>query len=169
MDQIITKCLKSLKEKVKKAVKLEIALLEQEIKDNYIEVIGLIPGGFVINASYNTKTNTVISVLMDSYHERLLNRTRMDLTQFNEAYKSKHFLATFPPALPVVSTFIISAQLSAKHRSKTEKLDANNVSTFVNQEYNHHPPQQQTFDERTINSPAFETEYQDFAPLKRTI
>ena len=68
-----------------------------------------------------------------------------------------------------MSTFIISAQLSAKHRSKTEILDANNVSTFGNQKDNHHPPKQQTFDEHPINAPAFETEYQDFAPLKLTI
>ena len=77
--------MKGLKEQVVKAIKLEIALLEQKILDNYTEAIRIIYRGFVINANIKTSTNTVITALMDSYHEGLLKHTHMDKSQFREA------------------------------------------------------------------------------------
>ena len=47
-DRIITNRRKYLKEYVKESIKLEIALQEQEIRDNYIEAIRLIVKGFFI-------------------------------------------------------------------------------------------------------------------------
>ena len=112
---------------------MEIALLEQELRDNYNEAISIIPGGFVINTNFNTNTNTVVASLMDSYHERLLKHTCMDLTQFNEAYEYKHTLTTFPPAQPIASTFVLAEWLAVKRQAETEQCNANNGTTFGTQ------------------------------------
>ena len=107
--QIITNCRKDLKEQVKKSIKLEIALQEKELQDNYIEAIRIITGGFAINANKTTNTDTVVATLMDSYHEWLLKNTHMDQSQFNESYKAKHMVTTFTPAPPVAYTFVKAA------------------------------------------------------------
>ena len=74
-------------------------------------------GGFVINANRTTNTNTIISALMYSYHERLLNHTCMDQPTFNKAYKSKHMITTISSTPPVGYKFVQSAQLAAQHQS----------------------------------------------------
>ena len=92
----------------------------------------------------------------------------MDQSQLNESYKAKHMLTTFPPAPPVLSTFVQAAQIAAQWRSEQVKCNANNGNTIGTQE-NSHQPQRLVFDELLVNVPTFETEYQDFAPLKRAM
>ena len=105
---------------------------------------------------------------MDSYHERLLKHTHIDQYQFNEAYKDKQMITTFTPAPPVLSTFVQAAWLAAQRQDDQDKCnpkDGNNIGT----QEDSHQPQQVTFNERLVNIPTFETEYQDFAPLKRAM
>ena len=47
MYLVITDCRKSFKKQFVEAMKLEIEIQEQELRDNYIEVIRLITGGFL--------------------------------------------------------------------------------------------------------------------------
>ena len=78
IDWIITDVCKDLKEQVVKAIKLDIVLIEQELRDNYTEAIRLINRGLVINQNFNTNTDTVATDLINSYHEILLNNNSMD-------------------------------------------------------------------------------------------
>ena len=139
IDRIITDCWKSLKEQVKKLIKLEIEIQEQELQDNFIEAIKLITGGFVINANRTTNTDTVFSALMDSYHERLLKYTHMNQYQFKESYKAKHMLTTFPPAPPVVYTFVQAARIAAQRQAKKDQRDSKYSNTFGTQEDSNQP------------------------------
>ena len=68
----------------------------------------------------------------------------MDNYQFNEAYESKHMLATFTPAPPFVPTFVQAAWLAAQRWSKQYKFDTNYSNTIGTQEYSNQP-QQVTF------------------------
>ena len=124
---------------------MDIALQEQELRDNYIESIRVIIRGFVINVNHTTNTDTIVSSLMDSYHERLLKHTHIDQYQFNEAYKSKHMITTFTPAPPVLSTFVQAAWLAAQRQAEQDKWDANDGNNIGTQE-DSHQPQQVTFD-----------------------
>ena len=54
----------------------------------------------------------------------------MDQSKFNEAYKANNMITTYPPAPPVASIFVQSAQLAAQHRAKQYQRDANNRNTF---------------------------------------
>ena len=82
-DRIITDFQIALNEQVKKAIKLEIAIQEQELQDNYIESIRLITRVFVINANRTPNTDTVVAALMDVYLGRLLKHTHMNQSEFN--------------------------------------------------------------------------------------
>ena len=64
--------------------------------------------------------------------------------QFNEAYKSKHMLTTFPPAPTVASTFVQSARLATQRRFEQDQRDANNSNTYGTQE-DINQPQRVTF------------------------
>ena len=110
-----------------------------------------------MNANGNTNTDTIVAASMDSYHEGLLKHVHMNRIQFNENYKAKNMITTFPSAPPVASTLVLAAQLSAQLQDYEEQRDASNGSTFGTQEDHHHPPQRQTPDKRPLNAPAFET------------
>ena len=77
-------------------------------------------------------------------------------------------LNKFPPAPPVASTFVQAALLAAQLRSEQYQRDANESNTFGTQENSDHP-QRVTLNERMANVTTFETEYQDFNPLKHAI
>ena len=90
----------------------------------------------------------------------------MDQPQFKKPYKGKHIITTFSLAPPDSFTFFQDARLSAKLWDKQEKRNAKGGRTFGTQE-DSHQPQGKTFNERQVNNPTFEIEYQDFEPLKR--
>ena len=103
---------------------MEIALKEQELQDNHIESIRIITGGFVINKNRTTNTDTVVTALMDSYHERLQSHTHIYQHQFNESYIDKHMLTTFLPAPSIASTFFEDVWLAAQRRSEKNQRNA---------------------------------------------
>ena len=112
---------------------MEIVLLEQELKDNYIEAIILIAGGFVINVNCNNNTETTFAALMYRYHEGVLKHSCMNRTQCYEAYKYKHILPIFPSAPLVLSTFVQSTRLTKQHKADEEPRDDNDGSIFGTQ------------------------------------
>ena len=75
-------------------------------------------------------------------------------------------LTTFSPTPPVASKFVQAERIAAQCRFKQDQWDANEGNNFGTQE-DIHQPQWEIFNECLVNVPTFETEYQDFVPLKR--
>ena len=77
-------------------------------------------------------------------------------------------LTTSPPAPHVASSFVQATRIAAQRGSEQYQCDIKNARTFGNQE-DSHKPKRVTFNERLVNAPTFQTEYQDFAPLKHAM
>ena len=102
-EAIVLKYRKDLKSQILKAMKLEIEQLETRAKILFIKATNMIIKATLISTSAPLTTiHPIAATIMEYNHAKILENVGITLDEFNEAYKSEHAIATYPPVFAPV-------------------------------------------------------------------
>ena len=99
-DALIINFRKALKSQIMKVMRLEISNLEKEANDFFVNAVATVARATLIHShSPVSNLHTIVSTIMESHHDSILDETGMTYEQFCELYKNNNSLQQFP--LPI--------------------------------------------------------------------
>eukprot|EP00957_Ditylum_brightwellii_P015993 1204889-Ditylum_brightwellii.AAC.1 len=103
IEEILDRTRRDLKAKIIAAMKLELTLLQKEIKTSLVKALRPIAEIFIISSNISVDKDTVVASLIESYHNTILKHSKMNYTEFNILYRATHMLSVYPRLLETLS------------------------------------------------------------------
>eukprot|EP00957_Ditylum_brightwellii_P042739 3236296-Ditylum_brightwellii.AAC.1 len=94
---VINSMHKALKGKILDALKLELYLLERDLKRHFVRTLCAVTEVFLLSNNITCNTNNVAATLIKEYHGTILKHLQLTLTEFYNSYKAVHLLAILSP------------------------------------------------------------------------